>query len=75
MPQCSTHGFDSVSGSGFSLASINSISPTRWRLWRPPLQQGIELFAAIAEIHITTVAERNHAITQIRLEAQTILIP
>lgn len=39
------------------------------------LQQGIELFATIAEIHITTVAERNHAITQIRLEARVSLIP
>ena len=39
------------------------------------LQQGIELFAAIAEIYITAVAERNHAITQIRWKPRLSLIP
>ena len=47
VPQFSTHGLDSLSGSGCSLASISSISPTRWALCScnsasnclPPLQK------------------------------------
>ncbi len=47
VPQFSTQGLDSLSGSGCSLASISSISPTRWALCScnsasnclPPLQK------------------------------------